>query len=81
MRYQVLAGFILGNVDKLEEFFVDACFTKYPYRDFGDADDLWCRFDDDSRAGSEGGEHTTHGNSQWEVPRRGDKNHGVRGEP
>ena len=78
---EVLAGFILGNVDELEEFLVDASFTQYPHRNFGDADDLWCRFDDNGRAGSEGGEHATHGDGQREVPRRGDKDYGVRGEP
>ena len=78
---EVLAGLILGNVDELEEFLVDACFTKYPHRNFGDADDLWCRFDDDGRAGSEAGEHATHGDGQREVPRRGNEDNRVRGEP
>ena len=77
----MLAGFIFGNVDELEEVLVDACFTQYPHRNFGNANDLWCRFDDDGRAGSEGGEHATHGDGQREVPWRGDENNGVRGEP
>ena len=77
----MLAGFILSNVDKLQEFLVDTCFAKYSHRDFGNADDLRCRFDDDGRVGSEGGEHATHGDGQREVPRWGDKHNGVRGEP